>query len=281
MAEEMVERPAEAGKPVGAERIMPYSADEPKGRQVETMFDSIAPAYDFMNGAMTFGLHRTWRRSTLNRVFNTPQMRRALSDSSKPLILDVATGTGDFAIAMAKRLSNLGLKAGITGVDLSEGMLEVARRKSAKLDADTASMLEFESGNCLNLKFDDDIFSLITVAYGVRNFERLSAGLKEMCRVLRPGGILCILELSTPVNPLCLLGYKIYTKYLIPMVGRMVSGDSRAYTYLPQSIAAAPQRGAMTAMMEEAGLNECTFRSMTMGVVTIYIGSKPYPENES
>lgn len=254
----------------GAEGICPYSADEAKGKQVEQMFDSIAPAYDFMNTAMTFGLHKLWRRSALRAAFASEGMKRALASEEGPAVLDVATGTGDLAFAISSRLR----KGTVTGVDLSEGMLSVARKRMDSLPQDKREMLSFERGDCLSLRFADNSFDLITVAYGVRNFERLADGLREMWRVLRPGGTLCVLELSRPVALLPRLGYDFYSGHLIPAVGRMVSGDSEAYTYLPRSIAAAPQRGALTAMMEDAGFADCTFRGMTLGVVTLYLGRK-------
>lgn len=266
--------------PSGAELIRPYSDEEPKGEQVERMFDSIAPAYDFMNSAMTFGLHKIWRKKTLRRAFSTSGMRKALLSEEGPAILDVASGTGDLAIAMARKLDSLGLSGTITGVDLSEGMLSVARKKATALDEEIVDMLSFETGDCLSLTYPDNSFSLITVAYGVRNFERLSEGLKEMCRVLKPGGTLSILELSVPGNPILRAGYNLYSRFIIPVVGRIISRDSKAYSYLPQSIAAAPQRERLCRMMEEAGFSGCEFHGMTFGVVTAYIATKPESATE-
>lgn len=265
----------------GAELIRPYSDSGSKGEQVEKMFDSIAPAYDFMNAAMTFGLHKIWRRKALRRAFSTPGMRRALLSADGPDILDVASGTGDLAFAMSRKLDGLGLLGTITGVDLSEGMLAIARKKLAQLPPDIASMLSFETGDCLQLRYPDNSFSLITVAYGVRNFEHLADGLREMQRVLRPGGTLCILELSVPVNPVIRLGYNIYSRFLIPVVGKIVSRDSRAYKYLPESIAAAPQREKLCNILRAAGFSDCSFRSMTLGVVTLYLASKPLHNDDN
>lgn len=256
---------------IGAEKIIPYGQEAPKTRQVERMFDSIAPAYDFMNTAMTFGLHRYWRRRTLRRALSAPGVKAAAQSRAGLKVLDVATGTGDLALWLADHLD----RAAITGLDLSEGMLAIARRKLADKPGKEGVKLVFRRGDCLHLDFADDSFDLITVAYGVRNFEHLADGLREMRRVLRPGGTLCVLELSCPANPLMRFGYDLYSRRLIPAVGRMVSGDSEAYTYLPESIAACPQRGEMTALMEQAGLTDCTFRSMTLGVVTMYLGVKP------
>lgn len=254
----------------GAEKIIPYGAVDHKGEQVERMFDSIAPAYDFMNGAMTFGMHRMWRRSALKRAFATYGVQKGLKEGRALKILDVATGTGDFALHIGEKNP----EAEIIGVDLSEGMLKEARRKYEESDRLRRGKVTFEAGDCLKLRFEDNSFDLITVAYGVRNFERLSEGLREMQRVLRPGGTLCILELSCPESTLPRVGYDIYTRYLIPVVGKMISGDSDAYTYLPKSIAAAPQRGALTKKMEEAGFSDTEWHSMTLGVVTVYIATK-------
>lgn len=248
----------------GAELINPYDDRRDKTEQVEQMFDSIAPAYDFMNSAMTFGLHRSWRRKALDAV--TPSIT-----PDSPALLDIATGTGDLAFDLHRRFP----KADITGLDLSEGMLAVARQKLDNAGADAKSRIRFVQGDSLALPFHDNSFDLITVAYGVRNFEHLDQGLKEMARVLKPGGSLCVIELSEPVNPLLHSLYRLYSRTLIPMVGRLVSGDSRAYSYLPESIAAAPQRGDLTEIMTRAGLCGPTWKSLTFGVVTYYLASKP------
>ncbi|MDE5796518.1 MAG: ubiquinone/menaquinone biosynthesis methyltransferase, partial [Muribaculaceae bacterium] len=184
-----------------------------------------------------------------------------------------ATGTGDVAFELAHRYP----KAHITGIDLSTGMLNVARHKLA--ERQNKNRIDFETGDCLDLRWQANTFDLITVAYGVRNFERLEQGYSEMARVLRPGGVLCVVELSQPENKLCLAGYNLYSHHLIPLVGRIVSGDSRAYTYLPESIAAAPQRNDMTALMERAGLRQTVWKSLTFGAVTIYTATKPLSSN--
>lgn len=252
--------------PKGAEAVKPYDASDTKTAQVEKMFDSIAPAYDFMNTAMTFGLHRHWRNHALDMAAEALR-RNGITAPAK--VLDVATGTGDVAFELAHRYP----EAHITGIDLSTGMLDVARRKLA--EHQQTDRIGFETGDCLNLRWEPNTFDLITVAYGVRNFERLEQGYSEMARVLRPGGVLCVVELSQPENKLCLAGYNLYSRHLIPIVGRLVSGDSRAYTYLPESIAAAPQRNDMTALMEHAGLHQAVWKSLTFGAVTIYTATKP------
>ena len=213
-----------------------------------------------MNTAMTFGLHRWWRNRALSRLRGVPHAD----------ILDVATGTGDVAFALSRRLA----PRSVVGVDLSAGMLEVARRRLAEQPEEVRRRITFEQGDSLHLRFADASFDAVTVAYGVRNFEHLEEGLREMARVLRPGGTLCVVELSVPRNPMVRAGYNLYAKGIIPMVGRMVSGDSRAYTYLPESIARTPQRGEMTALMTRAGLSDASWRSLTLGVVTIYPATK-------
>lgn len=255
---------AKTGKS-GAECVNPYSDTEAKGEQVEQMFDAIAPAYDFMNTAMTFGLHRNWRtRALANATKN-------FSPQSELDILDMATGTGDLAFYLAKKFPN----AKITGVDLSKGMLEVAEKKLSQIAGNTKTKISFRQGDCLDLSWiEPDSKDLITVAYGVRNFESLRSGLQQMQNVLKPGGVLCIIELSCPRTPHLRLLYNLYSHYLIPGIGKMVSGDSRAYSYLPESIAAAPQRNELIGIMKESGFKNCKWRSMTFGVVTYYIATK-------
>lgn len=256
--------------PKGAEKVMPYGGGAQKGAQVEEMFDSIAPAYDLMNTAMTFGLHRHWRDTALSAA------SRAIKEAGRPApraILDVATGTGDVAIELSARWPD----ASITGIDLSEGMLSLGRKKVAALPPQRAGRITLKAGDCLRLDFPDGGFDLVTVAYGVRNFERLEEGLREMLRVMAPGALLCIVELSEPESQLLHACYRLYSRHLIPAVGRMVSGDSRAYTYLPESIAAAPQRRDMALLLQKVGFRRCRWRSLTFGAVTFYLAQKPLP----
>lgn len=240
----------------GAECITPYGDERAKHEQVQEMFDSIAPAYDFMNRAMTMGIDKIWRRRAVKMI-----------ESRRPArLLDVATGTGDLAIKLARTMP----ECRVTGIDLSEGMLSVGREKVAS--AGLGDHIEFVQADCLALPFDDNSFDCVTVAYGVRNFERLVDGYREMARVLRPGGLLCVLELSTPRGWLTGPLYRFYTRYVIPLVGRMVSKDVRAYSYLPESIAAVAQGDEMLALMRDAGLQDTCCRPMTFGVCSLYIG---------
>ena len=239
------------------EEIKPYNSDGGKAKQVEEMFDSIAPAYDFMNRAMTMGIDRWWRRVAVRMVGKTHPRR----------ILDVATGTGDFAIG----LYNGAMPEGVVGIDLSQGMLDVARKKIAKRGLSKA--ITVQQGDCLALPFDDASFDAVTVAFGVRNFEHLLQGYQQMHRVLRPDGVLCVIELSTPRNRVVRWFYDLYTLHIIPWFGAMKSHDKSAYRYLPQSIAAVPQGEDMLAIMREAGFKDCKVKRMTFGTCSIYFGN--------
>ena len=247
------------GEVESCESVNPYDNDSRrKTEQVREMFDNIAPAYDFMNRAMTFGIDRLWRRKAVGMV----------ASGNPDSVLDIATGTGDLAIELAGKMPY----ASITGIDLSEGMIEVGRKKIAALGLE--NRIALMQADSLSMPFEDNSFRAITVAYGVRNFENLLAGYREMYRVLAPGGTLTVVELSKPVSWWAKPLYRFYTRAIIPLVGRLVSRDTRAYSYLPESIAAVPQRGDMTALMSEAGFEDASFRSLTFGVCTIYSARK-------
>ena len=239
------------------EQVKPYG-EGAKTEQVRQMFDSIAPAYDFMNRAMTMGIDIWWRRLAVKRL--------------KPIkpaqILDVATGTGDFAIQLHQSLQ----PQHIIGIDLSQGMLDEARRKVKEKGLE--QVITFKQDDCMALHIDDASVDAVTVAFGVRNFEHLQQGYKEMARVLRPGGMLCVLELSTPTNPVIRWFYDLYTLHIIPWIGSKKSGDKSAYRYLPQSIASVPQGDEMLQLMRNAGLKDATFKRLTLGVCTIYTAVK-------
>ena len=241
-----------------AEEIRPYNDKENKTGQVRQMFDSIAPAYDFMNRAMTFGIDRWWRKRAVKIVGKYHPMT----------VLDVATGTGDLALQLFDSLH----PQHITGIDLSAGMLEIGRKKIAARDL--TNQITLEEGDCLKMRFPDGKFNAVTVAYGVRNFEHLLQGYKEMYRVLASGGVLCVIELSVPTNPVIRAFYNLYTSTLIPLVGRMISKDRRAYSYLPESIAAVAQGEEMLDIMRAAGFSNCYCKRMTFGTCSIYIGER-------
>lgn len=246
--------------PLDAEKITPYDHTRPKTEQVRDMFDSIAPAYDFMNRAMTMGVDKLWRRRAM----------KAVKATRPAAILDVATGTGDLAIAMARAIPD----ATVTGIDLSEGMLAIGREKVER--AGLSSRVNFAQADCLALPMTDNTYDCVTVAYGVRNFEHLAEGYREMLRVLRPGGMLAVLELSTPTSPLVKPFYRLYTRSLIPLAGRLVSKDTRAYSYLPESIAAVAQGDDMLDIARAAGFTDTAFRPMTFGTCTFYTAHKPH-----
>ena len=230
-----------------------------KGQQVEEMFDALAPAYDFMNRAMTLGIDTRWRARAV----------RMIAAERPRAVLDVATGTADLAVQMARAIPD----ARITGIDLSEGMLSRGREKVEK--AGVGSRVELLKADCLSLPMADGTYDCATIAYGARNFERLLDGYREILRVLRPGGLLCVLELSCPTSPLVRPLYNLYTRVVIPAAGRLVSGHRQAYTYLPRSIEVVPQREEMTRIMDEAGFTLTAFKPLTLGVCTIYTGCKP------
>lgn len=243
---------------IKAEKVTPYGSDKNKTAQVEEMFDNISPTYDFMNRLMTLGIDRSWRRRLVNGVASTAPRR----------ILDVATGTGDLAISLAKANP----QARVFGVDISEGMMEVGRKK---VEAEhLADRVTLETADCLALPFADGSFDAVTAAFGVRNFEDLACGYREMVRVLTPGGTLNILELSVPPSPVVRPFYYLYTRGIIPLAGKLLTPDSRAYSYLPQSIAAMPQGEQMLALMEQCGLRDCRLHRLTFGAACIYTGVK-------
>lgn len=243
---------------VKAEKIQPYGDGRDKARQVEDMFDSISGAYDFMNRAMTLGIDKLWRRRAVKLV----------KTHNPATVADLATGTADLAIALARALP----KVQVQGFDLSDGMLSVGRRKVDK--AGLTGQIRLTQADCLHLPLPDSAVDAVTVAYGVRNFADLAAGYREMYRVLRPGGMVCVVELSTPKGKLTGPLYQFYSRKVIPAIGRMVSRDDRAYTYLPESIAAVPQGADMCRLLTDAGFSRAQSIPLTFGACSIYVGYK-------
>ncbi|MBQ2979838.1 MAG: bifunctional demethylmenaquinone methyltransferase/2-methoxy-6-polyprenyl-1,4-benzoquinol methylase UbiE [Bacteroidaceae bacterium] len=241
-----------------AEEVKPYDQDAAKTGQVREMFNSIAPAYDVMNRMMTMGIDTIWRRKAVDM----------LRDYKPRRILDVATGTGDLAFLIDQRLK----PDTLLGIDLSEGMLSVAREKAA--ERGVADRVSFAIEDCLSLSLPDNSYDAITVAYGVRNFENLKQGFAEMYRVLSPGGVLCVIELSTPEHFPFRQLYKFYTYTIIPLVGRIISRDKQAYSYLPRSVAAVAQGEEMLDIFRSVGFKNCRLRRLTFGACTIYMGEK-------
>ena len=222
------------------------------------MFDNIAPKYDLLNHTLSVNIDRIWRRRVVNEV------RRA-----KPRrILDVATGTGDLAIAMARRIRDVQ----VLGVDLSEQMLVVAHRKVEARGLDNRIVLD--RGDAEHLAVADASVDVATVAFGVRNFGDLAAGLRELARTIKPGGKVVILEFSRPRNRAFRALYEFYSYKILPRIGGLVSRDKRAYEYLPASVGEFPAPEAFLKMMGEAGFSKCRARSQSFGIAQIYIGEK-------
>ena len=241
-----------------ANKITPYKDSElGKKKQVEQMFDTISTNYDGLNRVISFGIDVKWRKKVVKLV----------SETNPQSVLDIATGTGDLAINMAKT----GAKE-IVGLDLSEGMLAVGRKKIE--EEKLTGRIEMIQGDSEALPFEDDRFDAITVAFGVRNFENLEKGLAEILRVLKPGGIFVILETSVPTKFPYKQGYGIYTKYLLPLIGKLFSKDKVAYSYLSESAAAFPYGEKLNNILRKIGFIDVRHEPQTMGVATIYAASK-------
>ena len=240
------------------EVIKPYSETGEKKEQVEAMFDGIAPTYDTLNHTLSWGIDKAWRRKAIDRL-----------GAFKPRkILDIATGTGDFAILSAQRIK----PDTVTGADISEGMMEIGREKVKKLGLNAC--IKFQKEDCLNLSFQNGTFDAVTVAYGVRNFQDLDKGLREMRRVLKENGHLLIVELAAPPKfPMKQL-FWLYSHVWMPLVGRIVSKDKKAYKYQPAKMEACPQGEKMEGILKEAGYTEVEWKRFTFGICTMYLAKK-------
>lgn len=240
------------------EIIKPYGSDGEKGEQIEKMFDQIAHSYDKLNHRLSWNIDKRWRRYAIGR----------LKPFAPKTMLDIATGTGDFAILAARSLQ----PDKLIGTDISEGMMEIGKQKVKTLGLD--SIVSFQREDCLSLSFADNSFDAVTAAFGIRNFQDLDQGLREMYRVLKPGGHLCVVELTTPVHfPMKQL-FKVYSNTVLPIYGRLVSKDSNAYSYLTASIAAFPQGERMMDILARAGFPHYEFRRLTFGICTMYFATK-------
>ena len=240
------------------ENIKPYNESENKTAQVEKMFNHIAPTYDRLNHLLSWGIDKYWRRKAL----------KCLKPFRPQVIMDVATGTGDFAIQACRMLQ----PARLIGTDISENMMDIAREKVQR--EGLTQQISFAKEDCTALSFSSEQFDAITVAFGVRNFDNLDLGLKEMHRVLKRNGHLVILELSAPeIFPIKQL-YHLYSRMIIPCLGKILSKDRRAYTYLPQSIQAFPQGEVMQNIIRKAGFSEVSFKRLTFGICTLYFATK-------
>ena len=239
------------------ESVTPYGEGS-KQEQIRRMFDKIAPSYDRLNHALSLGIDRRWRRTAVDAL-----------GKHKPLqILDIATGTGDFALLLAKRIK----PQHIVGADISEGMMAVGREKVK--EEGLQNVISFQHEDCMQLSFPDGSFDAVTSSYGVRNFQNLDKGLQEMQRVLRPGGHLLIVELTPPPRfPMKQL-FWIYAHVVMPLLGRLISHDDSAYTYLPASMEAFPQPEQMEGILRKAGFAEVQWRRFTFGISTMYLATK-------
>lgn len=223
------------------------------------MFDNISHSYDFLNHFFSLGIDVLWRKKAI----------RILKRENPQTVLDVATGTADFALE-AMRM-HVGAKK-IIGVDISEGMLEVGRKKVAARGFSEVVQLRY--GDSENLPFDDNSFDAYTVAFGVRNFQNLENGLKDMLRVLKPGALGIVLEFSQPRRFPVKQLFGFYFKFVMPTIGKLVSKDSRAYTYLPESVQSFPSGKDFLAVMQSAGYRDCKSISLSGGIASIYLGRK-------
>ena len=239
------------------ETINPYHEGE-KASQVEQMFDNIAPTYDKLNHRLSWDIDRGWRRKAIGQ----------LKPYAPKQILDIATGTGDFAILAAKMLKPQQL----IGADISEGMMEIGRQKVRQ--EQLQDVISFAKEDCLQLSFANETFDAVTAAFGIRNFSDLDRGLQEMCRVLRKGGHLSIVELTTPVSfPMKQL-FHVYSHTVLPVYGRLISKDTSAYSYLTKTIEAFPQGERMVEILKKAGFSEASFQRLTFGICTMFFATK-------
>ena len=239
------------------EDLKPYRNEGEKVEQIEEMFDNIAPEYDKFNYLASMNIDRIWRRRAIS----------ALKPYAPRDVLDIATGTGDLALLINKILS----PDKIIGCDISEGMMRVARAKCAKRGV---TNITFQKEDCTAMSYPDESFDAVTSSFGIRNFQELEKALSEMHRVLRKGGHLAILELSSPVRfPMKQL-FPFYSRYILPLLGRIFSKDTKAYKYLPDSIAAFPQGEVLQNAIKNAGFNKVEFRRFTGGICTFYLATK-------
>jgi demethylmenaquinone methyltransferase/2-methoxy-6-polyprenyl-1,4-benzoquinol methylase len=241
------------------ESVTPYHTSSGKKEQVAEMFDNIAPKYDFLNQLLSLGIHKGWRKKSV----------KLLISSQPKIMLDVATGTGDFAIEANKRLN----PEKIIGVDISEGMMKFGREKLEKLGL--SHKIELQVGDSENLSFAENSFDAITVGFGVRNFENLEKGLAGMFRVLKPGGTLVVLEFSRPRKFPVKQLFNFYFNRVTPFIGKVFSKDNRAYTYLPESVNAFPDGENFVSILQKTGFSSCSWQPLTFGIASIYTGKKP------
>ncbi|WP_424963539.1 bifunctional demethylmenaquinone methyltransferase/2-methoxy-6-polyprenyl-1,4-benzoquinol methylase UbiE [Ekhidna sp.] len=238
--------------------VLPYKdKSDAKKKQVAEMFDSISGKYDFLNHFLSLGIDIRWRKKAI----------KMLRDLQPKKILDIATGTGDFAIESLKLNPEK-----VVGVDISEGMLNVGRQKMKKKGY--SDIIDMQSGDSENLHFEDNSFDAVIVAFGVRNFENLEKGLSEMNRVLRPGGRAVILEFSKPTAFPFKQLYNFYFRWILPKIGKVVSKDNAAYTYLPESVNEFPYGDDFLKILGKTGYKNTKCKPLTLGISSIYVGEK-------
>lgn len=239
-------------------KVKPYNKDNSSKREeVAEMFDNISGKYDFLNHFLSLGIDKIWRKKAI----------RILAEYQPKIIMDMATGTGDFAIEALKLNPER-----IVGVDLSNGMLEVGRKKMKKRKVD--NIIEMIQGDSEKLSFEDHTFDAFTVGFGVRNFQNLEVGLAEMLRVLKPKGVGLVLEFSKPKKFPIKQYFKFHSKYIIPTIGKAISKDKAAYTYLPESVEAFPEGQDFIDIMTKTGYRDVKSKIVGGGIATIYYGLK-------
>lgn len=237
--------------------VTPYNSKEEKKEQVAQMFDTIASRYDLLNSLLSLGIHKGWRKKCVK-----------LLEAKKPKkILDVATGTGDFAIECARLKPE-----SIIGIDISDGMMKFGQNKLKKLKLD--SLISLKNGNAETVAFPDNYFDAIVVGFGVRNFQNLEKGLGNLFRILKPGGQLVVLEFSYPRNAAVKGFYNFYFSYVTPFIGKIFSKDVRAYSYLTESVKAFPDNERFTAILQKLGYKNPSFQSLSAGIAAIYTAEK-------
>ncbi len=235
----------------------------PKADKVEKMFDSIAVDYDYLNHLFSLNIDKTWRRRALKHIVDPHKVQS---------ILDVACGTGDFSIEISKHANPSTI---VQGLDLSSSMLSVMSTKIASLGLQ--DRIAPRQGNCEAMDYDDNCFDVVTIGFGIRNFENREKALSEILRVLKPGGKLVILELSIPSIPLIRGLYLLYFRRILPFVGGKISGDVAAYRYLPASVINFPPKEEWMAVMSGCGYDEVSHKAFSLGICRMYVGKKPLP----
>ena len=237
-------------------KVKPYNNLETKKKQVTKMFDNIAGSYDFLNHTLSLGMDNIWRKIAIKELSNKPAT-----------ILDIATGTADFAIIASKHT-----KANITGIDISQGMLDIGVEKITKKGL--SNRIHLQLADSEKLPFLDNSYDAITAGFGVRNFEDLNKGLSEMYRTLKPGGKVAILEPSEPTNFPLKQFYNLYFHHILPFIGGIVSKDKNAYTYLPDSVSAFPSGNNFLIELNKVGFKESNHIPLSFGIVSLYIAIK-------